>query len=94
MAGLGLSQEMASAEATLARELERIRPLRRAGALSAAEAGAAIGRAYRQRDAELQRLLDFPSRYECAECGAVGSHPTHRVTCRAAQVPGQLVLPV
>ncbi len=93
MAGLGLTTGLAAAEATLARELERVQHLRRSGALSAAEAGDAAGRAYRQRDAELHRLLDIPARHECAGCGAVGSGPTHRTDCPLRQLPGPLVLP-
>ncbi len=93
MTGLGLTTDMHAAEATLSRELERVRHLRRSGALSAGEASDAAARAYRQRDAELHRLLDIPARHECAECGAVGSVPAHRVDCPRRQLPGQLVLP-
>ncbi len=38
-------------------------------------------------------LLGIPARHDCGECGAVGSAPTHRPGCAAAQIPGQLTLP-
>jgi hypothetical protein len=68
-------------DAMVQRELERIRHLEDAGQITQAEGNALIERAYDALDAELERRELPKHRYDCEECGGVGSRPAHRLDC-------------
>lgn len=69
-------------DAMLLNELWRIRYLETAGRITQAEGNAMIERAHDAIDAELERRELLPkARYDCDECGGIGSHPTHRWDC-------------
>jgi len=80
---------MAAAEATLARELARLRsaPLRHAERRNLRD------RAYRQRDAAVRALLEIPFMHVCAVCRATGYHaPHHSPGCALAAWQERLVV--
>jgi hypothetical protein len=81
--------ELRLIEAALARQLEEIRRCVPAGPVM----WDAVARAYRQRDAAILALAEFPAIYSCGECGSVGSAPVHNPHCVARWYPVQLVLP-
>jgi hypothetical protein len=68
-------------DAMVQSELERIRHLEDAGTITQAEGNAMIERAHDALDAELERRELPRCRYDCDECGGIGSHPTHRWNC-------------